>query len=82
MVWNFVNHHVKNVAVIDLKKLRRLLRRNDHFMSFTFTGLSGSTVRNRLTVLFYPMFLRKVVSSLWGVGIVPQFQVKEEVLGE
>ena len=35
-----INHHVKNVVSVDLKKLRRLLMRNDHFRSFTFTDLS------------------------------------------
>lgn len=53
VLWNFVNHYVKNVGSIDPKKLRSLLRRNDHFRSFTLTGLSGSTVRNRLTDYTY-----------------------------
>ena len=53
VLWNFVNHYVKNVGNIDPKKLRSLLRRNDHFRSFTFTGLSGSAVRNRLTNYTY-----------------------------
>ena len=53
VLWNFVNHYVKNVGSIDSKKLRSLLRRNDHFRSFTFTGLLGSTVGNRLTDYTY-----------------------------
>ena len=53
VVWNFVNHHAKNVGSIDLKKIHRLLRRDDDLRSFTFTGLSGSTVRNRLTDYTY-----------------------------
>lgn len=49
VLWNYVNHHVKNVGSFALKNLSRLLRRNNHFTSFTFTSLSGSTARNRLT---------------------------------
>ena len=45
--------HVKNVGSNDLKKLHRLLMRNDHFRSFTFTGLSGSRLRSRLADYMY-----------------------------